>query len=219
MRKRTLPGKWFFIGTIALLLALSACVRPTPQDGPSAPTVPPATATPPTLPPPVATPESGPPPEGTAPEGAAPEEAAPPEGAAPEGTAPETPPTAPPAAGGDQSAGPVTHVVQPGETVYRLSVQYGVSVEAIGQANNLGPYYTIYVGQTLLIPVGGTAPPGGAPPDGGQPGCSTYHTVRAGENLFRIGLAYGYTVDQLAAANPDIVNPNNIKVGQSICIP
>ncbi|HFQ92483.1 MAG TPA: LysM peptidoglycan-binding domain-containing protein [Anaerolineae bacterium] len=230
MKKHTFPGKWIFIGSIALLLVLSACVRPTPQEGPSAPTVPPATAVP-TLAPVAPVPEPGQPPDGTAPEGSQPEGSQPegtqPEGSQPEGTQPEgsqpegTQPTAPPAAGGDQSAGPVTHVVQPGETVYRLSVQYGVSVEAIGQANNLGPYYTIYVGQTLIIPVGGVTPPpgGGAPPGGGTPGCSTYHVVRPGENLFRIGLAYGYTVDQLAAANPDIVNPNNIKVGQSICIP
>jgi LysM repeat protein len=217
MKKHTFPGKWIFIGSIALLLVLSACVRPTPQEGPSAPTVPPATAVP-TLVPVAPTPESGQPPDGTAPEGAATPEGAQPEGAVPEGTQPETPPTAPPTTGGEQAAGPVTHVVQPGDTVYRLSVQYGVSVEAIGQANNLGPYYTIYVGQTLVIPVGGTVPPPGDG-GGGQPGCSTYHVVRPGENLFRIGLSYGYTVDQLAAANPDIVNPNNIKVGQNICIP
>ncbi len=215
MKKHTFPGKWIFIGSIALLLVLSACVRPTPQEGPSAPTVPPATAVP-TQAPITATPDTGQPPDGTAPE-----EATTPEGTQPEGAQPETQPTAPPATGGDQSTGPVTHVVQPGETVYRLSVQYGVSVEAIGQANNLGPYYTIYVGQTLIIPVGGVTPPpdGSPPPDSGLPGCSTYHVVRPGENLFRIGLAYGYTVDQLAAANPSIVNPNNIKVGQSICIP
>lgn len=215
MKQHTFPGKWIFIGSIAMLLVLSACVRPTPQETEPAPTVPSATAVP-TLVPVAPTPDTGQPPDGTTPEGEAT-----PEGSQPDGSQPETQPTAPPATGGDQGTGSVTHVVQPGDTVYRLSVQYGVSVEAIGQANNLGPYYTIYVGQTLVIPVGGVVPPpgGGTPPVGGQPGCSTYHVVSPGENLFRIGLAYGYTVNQLAAANPDIVNPNNIKVGQSICIP
>lgn len=214
MKTHTFQIKWIFIGSILLLLTLSACVRPTPQEAESAPTVPPATAVPTQPPPP--TPEISQPPEGATPEG----------GESPEVVTPEAPPeaqpTTPPSTGEGQAgaSGPVNHVVQPGDTVYRLSVQYGVSVDAIAQANNLGPYYTIYVGQTLIIPVGGTTPPGGTPPGGGgQPGCATYHVVRPGENLFRIGLNYGYTVDQLAAANPDIINPNNIKVGQSICIP
>lgn len=126
-------------------------------------------------------------------------------------------PAAPPNNGSGGT--PTTHVVQPGETVYRLSVQYGVSVDAIAAANGLGPHYTIYVGQTLVIPGSdGSLPPTVQPPPGSG-GCSTTHIVQAGENLFRIGLRYGYTVDQLAAANPEIVNPNNIKVGQVICIP
>jgi LysM repeat protein len=46
----------------------------------------------------------------------------------------------------------------------------------------------------------------------------TTHVVTTGENLFRIGLAYGLTVDQVAAAN-GIVNVNDIKIAQVLCIP
>ncbi|MBI5931607.1 MAG: LysM peptidoglycan-binding domain-containing protein [Chloroflexi bacterium] len=49
--------------------------------------------------------------------------------------------------------------------------------------------------------------------DGGQ----TY-TVQSGENLFRIALRYGLTVDQLAAAN-GITDPTRIYVGQVLVIP
>ncbi|HMT21268.1 MAG TPA: LysM domain-containing protein [Promineifilum sp.] len=44
------------------------------------------------------------------------------------------------------------------------------------------------------------------------------HTVQAGENLFRIGLRYGFTAAELAAYN-GIANPNVISVGQQIRIP
>jgi LysM repeat protein len=44
------------------------------------------------------------------------------------------------------------------------------------------------------------------------------HTVQPGENLFRIALRYGLTVDQLAAAN-GIANPAQIQVGTVLTIP
>ncbi len=59
-------------------------------------------------------------------------------------------PTVAPAAGG-----PTTHVVQAGDTVFSIAQQYGVSVDAIIQANSLtvqGNVAYITVGQTLIIP-------------------------------------------------------------------
>lgn len=50
------------------------------------------------------------------------------------------------------------------------------------------------------------------------PGGETIHVVQAGENLFRIGLRYGCTPEQLAAHN-NIPNVNVISVGQQIRIP
>lgn len=44
------------------------------------------------------------------------------------------------------------------------------------------------------------------------------HVVQRGENLYRIALRYGVTVDTLAQAN-GIANPNQIYVGQSLVIP
>jgi lysozyme len=49
---------------------------------------------------------------------------------------------------------PFTHVVSRGETLFQISLRYGVSWQAIAQANNLTPPYVIYVGQTLVIPGG-----------------------------------------------------------------
>ena len=44
------------------------------------------------------------------------------------------------------------------------------------------------------------------------------HTVQTGENLFRIALHYGYTVEYLASVN-GITNPSTIYVGQVLAIP
>lgn len=46
----------------------------------------------------------------------------------------------------------------------------------------------------------------------------TTHTVQAGENLFRIALRYGYTVEYLASVN-GITDPTHIYVGQVLSIP
>jgi LysM repeat protein len=46
-------------------------------------------------------------------------------------------------------------VVQPGETVFSIAQRYGVTVDAIVQANNLrtqGNIVYISAGQTLIIP-------------------------------------------------------------------
>jgi len=56
-------------------------------------------------------------------------------------------------AGGTPASGPghIVHVVQPGETLYRIALRYGTTVEAVKAANGLTSN-TIYVGQRLRIP-------------------------------------------------------------------
>jgi LysM repeat protein len=43
--------------------------------------------------------------------------------------------------------------------------------------------------------------------------------VKTGDNLSKIAVEHGVTVDQILAANPDITNPNQITLGQQITIP
>ena len=50
------------------------------------------------------------------------------------------------------------------------------------------------------------------------PGEDCVHEIRAGDTLFQLSLAYGVTVDQIAAASA-IENPDRIAVGQRIVIP
>jgi LysM repeat protein len=108
---------------------------------------------------------------------------------------------------------PVTHTVQPGENLFRIGLQYGVSWQEIAAANNLPAGDRIQVGQVLTIPVE-PAPAAQAT----QPAEATIHVVQAGETLFRIGLQYNVPWDAIARAN-NITNPNAIYVGQELVIP
>lgn len=118
------------------------------------------------------------------------------------------------------SAGvPRTHTVAPGENLYRIGLQYGLSWVAIAQANGLSNPNRITVGQVLTIPTAGTPGTGGQPEQPTpSPQTETTHTVRPGENLFRIGLAYGIGWVQIAEAN-GLVSPSQIYVGQVLKIP
>lgn len=45
------------------------------------------------------------------------------------------------------------HIVQPGETLWSIAARYGVSAEAIMEANRLRDPNRFEVGQVLLVPV------------------------------------------------------------------
>ncbi|NLM03763.1 MAG: LysM peptidoglycan-binding domain-containing protein [Clostridiales bacterium] len=55
-------------------------------------------------------------------------------------------------------------------------------------------------------------PPGGCPP-----GTFAY-TIRPGDTLFQLARRFNTTVDAIMRVNPNI-NPNNLQIGQIICIP
>jgi hypothetical protein len=63
-----------------------------------------------------------------------------------------TPDTTLPGDTQDLLAGERVHVVQPGENLYRISLQYGVSQAAIQQRNNLTNPNQLRAGQQLIIP-------------------------------------------------------------------
>ena len=115
---------------------------------------------------------------------------------------------------GTASADAPVHVVQPGETLFRIALNYGVSMDAIRAANGfVGD--TIYAGQTLIIP-DGSPPPANNPTPVPASG-NVIHIVQRGETLFTIGLEYGLTWDKIATAN-GIVG-NTIYAGQQLVIP
>ena len=113
------------------------------------------------------------------------------------------------------AAGPFVHVVQPGENLFRIGLRYGVTLQQIALANGLKSVTQIYAGQRLVIPAAGAA---AAPAYSSAATAQAYHVVASGENLFRIGLRYGVSAQALASAN-DLVNTNQVYVGQRLVIP
>jgi LysM repeat protein len=114
-----------------------------------------------------------------------------------------------------------THVVQKGETLFRISVKYNVTIDAIRRANGISGN-TIYAGQTLIIPGLAGAPVTNPNPDpvsnpAPAPVSDGFHIIQRGETLFRISLKYGVTVAALQTAN-GIVG-NTIYAGQRLKIP
>lgn len=113
------------------------------------------------------------------------------------------------------------HVVQRGENLYRIGLQYGISWAVLAQYNNLPNANAITVGQQLRIPADPNAPgtptPTPTPPPVPPPGETTY-VVQPGDTLARIARSFNLTWQEIAEAN-GLVNPNRIYVGQELKIP
>jgi LysM repeat protein len=71
---------------------------------------------------------------------------------------------------------------------------------------------------TPLVPTLTTLPSTEVPTENPSCGESITHVVQVGENLFRIALRYGTTIDAISRAN-SISDPNQIIVGQTLAIP
>jgi murein DD-endopeptidase MepM/ murein hydrolase activator NlpD len=104
-----------------------------------------------------------------------------------------------------ESNGVTIHVVQRGETLYRIAQRYGLTVDDLVRLNGIANPNDIEVGQRLLVP----AKPGAEP--------AKVHVVQPGETLRSIAQLYNLSVEQLATLN-NIANPNSIYVGQTLKI-
>jgi LysM repeat protein len=112
-----------------------------------------------------------------------------------------------------------------GATIAPLpTIDTGGSYPAPGTAASPTPLTDLPTAAPAVNPTAEAQPSGG---DQGQqppaaqvtsPSGETIHIVQAGENLFRIGLRYGFTAQELATYN-GIPNVNVIYVGQEIRIP
>lgn len=149
-------------------------------------------------------------------------------GNAPDSAAPPTP--VPQAATASPTQG--EYVVQQSDTLLRIARRFGLSMDTIATANGLVNPSLIYPGQQLVIPgaaattvsvpaaIPPTPVPQSSPP---QPpiistGSEQTYTVQPGENLFRIALRYGTTVQAIMAAN-GLDSPNRVYAGQQLVIP
>lgn len=100
------------------------------------------------------------------------------------------------------------HYVQWGESLSSIAVLYGVTPEAIMEANGLQNPDFVYVGQKLIIPSSGHS--SGYRRD--------YYTVQAGDTLGGIARKLNTTAQALATAN-NLGNVDVIYVGQVLNVP
>ena len=114
-----------------------------------------------------------------------------------------------------QGGEPLTHTVQAGENLYRISLRYGVNLDELIAANNITDRSRIFRGQVLTIP-------GLTVPDESETvfnplvaGTPAIHVVQPGETLSSIASQYAMTLDQLMAAN-NIANPNLVYKWQEL---
>lgn len=213
MKRLPFTRHWLVL-TIIFLLALSACERPVPRENtPESPDVAPTTDVI-IIPTAVATADAA----ATAVVTDAGETGAtttdtPAEATAASTDATDTAAATPPEQATVAAGGEVTHVVKTGETLGEIAQFYNVSIADIAAANDITDIDSLEVGQTLVIKTD-TANGGGETPGTGE----QVYIVKAGDNLFRIGLRFGFTAEQLAAYN-NIPNVTRIDAGQVIKIP
>lgn len=127
----------------------------------------------------------------------------------------------------------VFHTIQSGETLYKLSVKYGVSVERICHANPGLSAQNFRVDQVIAIPPKAKSEQAAAEvteqvpapqvkeekkDNPLQPNCRDMHRVDRKETVYSICKQYGITEEELLEANPEIKD-KKLKKGKFLCIP
>lgn len=113
---------------------------------------------------------------------------------------------APIAAQESSDAAFAVHVVQRGENLFRIALQYNRFPEEIAEANGISDSDSIAVGQRLIIPLAAVSPQE-----------RITHIVLAGETLASIANAYQRTIGDLIALN-SLASADLIYVGQELTI-
>ncbi len=126
-------------------------------------------------------------------------------------------------------AAQVFHTIQPGETLYKLTLKYGVTAQNICRANPGLNERNFRIGQVICIPAPSkvegtdiaTQPKAEAPIVAPTPQKAEYqdmHKVKRKETIFSISREYGITEAELIAANPEL-RTEKLKKGKFLRIP
>ena len=121
---------------------------------------------------------------------------------------------------------PAYHTIQAGETLYKLTVHYGVSAQDICRANPGLSAKNFRIGQVIAIPAKKVVKeepkpettPSVKPSEPLKPNCRDMHRVQRKETIYSISKLYGITEEELIAANPEL-RTKKLKIGKFICIP
>lgn len=131
-----------------------------------------------------------------------------------------------PQAVSNNSDKPVFHTIQSGETLYRLSVKYNITTQAICEANPGLSSENFRSGQVIIIPVQSASKTEKETPKATAKEETTVqmndwkdmHKVERKETIYSISREYGITEEELIAANPELKN-GKLKRGTFLFIP
>lgn len=93
------------------------------------------------------------------------------------------------------------HIVQSGDTVWKIANRYGSSVQRISMDNGLAEQPVLVVGQALIILIP-----------------QVMHTVRRGETIYSIAIMYQTTVMSILQKNPNLTLDTILQPGQKMTI-
>ena len=93
------------------------------------------------------------------------------------------------------------HVVKSGETLWRISQIYGISINQIVAANGLDNPNSLVLGEALVIPAS-----------------YQQYIVQSGDALWSIARRFGVTVQEIVNAN-QLTDPSRLYIGQVLTIP
>lgn len=99
----------------------------------------------------------------------------------------------------------ISYTVKKGDTLYKISNEFNVSINTIKKLNNLNSD-SLIVGQKLIIK-----------PDPLNDNTSNKYVVKSGDNLYAISKMYGVSIDQIKQANG--LTSDVLTIGQTIVIP
>lgn len=112
-----------------------------------------------------------------------------------------------------------TYTVKTGDSFYRISRHFSISIEALRKYNGLESYL-LQVGQVLRIPApeAETPPPASKPTEPPPaPPPEQVHTVVSGDSLYQLARRYNVTINDIRQANQ--LDSNLLSIGQQLVIP